>query len=66
MHKTTIFIIQLCVVFKLFTIKTVKRYFHLDFVTSRWVKAIIDFHWMKHALRYGIVHGKSQQSGTID
>ena len=44
MHKTTIFIIQLCVVFELFAIKAVKRHFRLDFVTSRWVKAIIDFH----------------------
>ena len=46
MHKTTIFIIQLCVVFELFAIKAVKRHFRLDFVTSRWVKAIIDFHWI--------------------
>ena len=66
MHKTTIFIIQLCVVFELFAIKAVKRHFRLDFVTSRWVKAIIDFHSMKRALRYGVVCGKSLQSGSID
>ena len=37
MHKTTIFIIQLCVVFELFVVKVVKRHFRLNFVTSRWV-----------------------------
>ena len=44
MHKTTIFIIQLCVVYELFAIKAVKRHFRLDFMTSQWVRAIIDFH----------------------
>ena len=39
MHKTTIFIIQLCVVFELFIVKVVKRHFRLNFVTSRWVQA---------------------------
>ena len=38
MHKTTIFIIQLCVVFELFVVKVVKRHFRLNFVTSRWVQ----------------------------
>ena len=58
MHKTTIFIIQLCVFFELFAIKAVKHHFRLDFVTSRWVKAFSDFHGMKRALRYEVVHGK--------
>ena len=44
MDKTTIFIFQLCVVFDLFAIKAVKRHFRLDFVTSHWLMAIIDFH----------------------
>ena len=66
MYKTTIFIIQLCVVFELFAIKAVKRHFCLDFVMSRWVKAIADFRWMKRALRYGVIRGKSQQSSSID
>ena len=65
MHKTN-YIIQLCVVFELFAIKAVKHYICLNFVTSGWVKAITDFHWMKHALRLGVVRGKSHQSGTID
>ena len=59
MHKTIIVIIQLCVVFELFAIKVVKRHFRLDFVTSWWVKAIIDFHLLKRALCYGVVRGKS-------
>ena len=66
MHKTAIFIIQLCVVFELFAIRVVKRHFRLDFMTSRWVKAITDFHWMERVLLYGVIHEKSQQSGTID
>ena len=65
MHKTTIFIIQLCVVFELFAIKVVKRHFRLEFMTSGWVKAITDFDWM-NVLVYGVVRGKSPQSGTID
>ena len=64
MHKTASFIIQLCVIFELFAIKTVKRQFRLDFVTSS-EKAITDFHCMMHALRYEVLLGKSQQSGTI-
>ena len=63
MHKTTIFIVELC---ELFAIKAVKRHFRLDFMTSRWVKAITDFHLIKRALCYRVVHGKLQQSGTID
>ena len=66
MHKTTIFIIQLCVVFELFVVEVVKRHFRLSFVTSRWVQANIDFHLMKLALRYGVVCGKSQQPDYID
>ena len=53
MHKTTIFIIQLCIGFELFAIKAVKRHFCPDFV------AITDFHCMKHALRYEVISGKS-------
>ena len=66
MHKITIFIIQLCVVFELFAIEVVKRHLRINFVTSRWVQAIIDFHLMKLALHYGVVCGKSQQSDYID
>ena len=66
MHKTTIFIIQLCVVFELFIVEVVKRHFCLNFVMSRWVQAIIDFHLMKLALRYRVVCGKLQQSDYID
>ena len=50
-----IFIIQLCIAFKLFTIKVRKHHFSLNVVISGWVKAIIDLHLMKHALRFGIV-----------
>ena len=49
MHKTTIFIIQLCVVFELFVVKVVKRHFRLKFVTSWWVQANIDFHYFDEA-----------------
>ena len=66
MHKTTIFIIQLCVVFELFVVKVVKRHFRLNFVTSGWVQANIDFHLMKFTIHYGVVCGKSQQSDYID
>ena len=66
MHKTTIFIIQLCVVFELFVAKVVKRHFHLNFVTSRWVQVNIDFHLIKLTICYGVVCGKSQQSDYID
>jgi len=59
MHKTAIFIIQLCVVFKLFAIKAIKRHFCPYFVTSGWVKAITDFHCMKHAFCYEVISGKS-------
>ena len=45
MHKTAIFIIQLCVVFELFVVEVVKRHFRLNFVTSRWVQANNDFHF---------------------
>ena len=65
-HKTTIFIIQTSVVFDLFVVEVVKHHFHLNFVTSQWVQAIIDFHLMKLALHYGVVCGKSQQSDYID
>ena len=65
MHKTTIFIIQLCVVFELFVVEVVKHHFLLNFVMSRWVQANIDFHLMKLALRYGVVCGKLQQSDYI-
>ena len=64
--KKTIFIIQLCVVFELFVIEVVKRHFHLNFVRSRRVQAIIDFHLMKLALRYGVVCRNSQQSDYIN
>ena len=64
MHKTTIFIVQLCVVFELFVVKVVKRHFRLNFVTSQWVQANIDFHLMKLTIHYGVVCGKSQ-SQTI-
>ena len=66
MHKTTIFIIQLCVVFKLFVVEVVKCHFRLNFVTPQWVQAIIDFHLMKLALRYGVACGQSQQSDYFD
>ena len=66
MHKTAIFIIQLCVFVKLFAIKVVKFHFCHDFVMSGWVKETIDFHWMKCTIHYGVVRGKSRQSGTID
>ena len=52
--------------FELFVIKVVKRHFRLNFVTSRWVRANIDFHLMKLTIRYGVVCGKSQQSDYID
>ena len=66
MYKTTIFIFQSSVVFDLFVVEVVKRHFHLNFVTSLWVQAIIGFHLMKLALCYGVVCGKSQQSDYID
>ena len=66
MHKTTIFIIQLCVVFELFVVEVVKRHFRLNFMTSRWVQAIIDFHLMKLVLHYGVACGKLQQSDYIE
>ena len=50
--KQYFFMIQLCVVFDLFTIKAVKRHFRLDFVTSRWGKAITDFHLTRIAAKY--------------
>ena len=66
MHKTTIFIIQLCAVFELFVVKVVKRHFRLNLVTSRWVQVNVDFHLMKLTIRYGVVCRKSQQSDYID
>ena len=66
MHKTTIFINQSSVVFDLFVVEVVKRHFHLNFVTSRWIQDIIGFHLMKLVLYYGVVCGKSQQSDYID
>ena len=54
------------IVFELFVVEVVKRHFRLNFVTSRWVQAIIDFHFMKLALHDGVVCGKSQQSDYID
>ena len=66
MHKTTIFIIQLCVVFELFVVEVVKHHFRLNFVISLWIQVIIDFHLMKLAVRYGVVCGKSQQFDYID
>ena len=66
MHKTTISIIQSSVVFDLFIVEVVKRHFHLNFVTSRWIQAINGFHLMKLVLRYGVICGKSQQSDYID
>ena len=66
MHKTTIFIIQLCVVLELFVVEVVKRHFRLSFVISQWVQANIDFHLMKLVLRYGVICGKSQQAVYID
>ena len=66
MHKTTIFIIQICVVFELFVVKVVKHHFRLNFVMSQWVQANIDFHLMELIIRYGVACGKSQQSDYID
>ena len=66
MHKTTIFIIQLCVVLELFIVKVVKRHFRLNFMMSQWVQANIDFYLMKLTIHYRVVCGKSQQSDYID
>ena len=61
-----LYIIQLRVVFELFIVEVVKRHFRLNFVTSRWVQAFINFHLMKLALRYRVICGRLQQSDYID
>ena len=43
--------------FDLFVVKVVKRHFRLNFVTSRWVQANIDFHLMKLTIHYGVACG---------
>ena len=66
MYKTTNFIVQLCVVFELFVFEMVKHHFRLNFLTSWWVQAIIDFHLMKLTILHGVTCGKSQQYDYID
>ena len=60
MHKTTIFIIQLCVVVELFAIKRDKTSFPLKPVKSGWVAGTVDIHAMECAFLFGSVCGKSQ------
>ena len=54
MHKTTFFIIQLCVVVKLFAIKRDKMSFPLKLVTSGWVAGTMDIHAMECAFSFRI------------
>ena len=51
---------------ELFVIEVVRHHFCLNFVTSQWALANIDFHLMKLALRYKVVCVKLQQSDYID
>ena len=55
MHKTTIFIIQLCSIVELFGRKDAKRHFRRNFVTSGWVHDKIDFVCWSVSFMVGVI-----------